>query len=177
MRRLWGIAVCSLLGLLGCTHRPVPRSAHHPLRGEIIRWPELRRACAAQDQSCRKNPLRPNDEAELSLVEFWSPHCAPCQPRLAELIQHERELRERGARLELVAVLESDEPDALVGDTLQRWQLERSSWIVGHSESERLRISGLPSLWLVSSRSQLLWIAPARVTWEGILAALEAARD
>jgi thiol-disulfide isomerase/thioredoxin len=179
MMRNWCVLPFVLLGGLACTGAPAPSSARtsaqHPLRGEHVRWPALRRACAAQDKTCREGTFSPHEREALTLVEFWSPHCPPCKQRLAELSQREAELWARGAFLELIAVLEPEEPDSLVNDTLRNWQLERSSWILSQQDAERLRIAGLPSLWLVSSRSQLLWVARARSTFEDVIAALETA--
>ena len=49
-------------------------------------------------------------------------------------------------------------------------------WVITESDAAMLHVSGLPSHWLVSSRGQRQWVAPARASFEDILRALDAVR-
>lgn len=171
MRALLLLGFASALALAGCARTALP-SAPHSLLGEPIPWPALHRVCAAPTRFCQsgEETFRP---AESRLIEFWSPSCAPCRQRLQQLHRHRDEFAKRGWSFELVAVVSSDESDALVLEKLSNWGVGTSTWVLAEPDATQLHVSGLPSLWLVSSRGHLQWVAPARASLADILRELD----
>lgn len=160
------------LVVMGCV-TPQP-SAPHPRLGQIPHWPAPLLASSRSPSDCLQAPFASLTQASLpTVVEFWSPHCAPCRERLLELQARRDTLRAEGLCVLRVAVLEEDESSRDVETALNAWGVSGPSLTISQEQAVALGVHGLPSLWLVSARQRLTWVAPPRATFGDILTAAE----
>jgi hypothetical protein len=149
----WLTIVGACISIVGCSPQRPP-SAPHPLLGQRV------------EITWRSNPEVNGPPTaghhRMMLMEFWSPTCSPCRPRLLELVHRKSQLSSMGVNLRLVAVLDDDESTDSAQRILNELGIREPFGEVSTDAAiNRLATSVLPATWLLDANGRLLWVAPA----------------
>jgi thiol-disulfide isomerase/thioredoxin len=153
-------AAVAFTSQLGCVGVP---SAESPALGTTLKL-------SLPDEKGAAVPI-PAAGARATVLDFWSPSCAPCARTVPALVALQRDIEEQGARLVLVAVLDDDETVDAARATLTTWGVNAP--FVVDKGGKALKAAGpreVPGLVVLNDAGVVRWIAPDGVTQKDILA-------
>lgn len=152
------------LALVSCVHAR-PRSAEHPMLGRPVNL-----ALPSDDGVLVTVPV---ESARTTVLDFWAPSCVPCKAKLPELVRREGELRAKGARLVLVAVLAEGESTDKAKETLVSWGV-RAPFLIDRGDQSKTQagVRDLPATLVIDAVGKLLWCAPATANADDVIGAV-----
>lgn len=109
---------------------------------------------------------------ESLVLEFWAPTCKPCAIKVPALVAREAELRSKGTRLILVAVLSKDESTEIARSSLASWGVNHP-FLIDHEEVSRhaAGVVGLPATLVLDRKHFVRWTAIPTSSVEDVISA------
>lgn len=107
------------------------------------------------------------------VLDFWAPSCKPCVQKVPALVAREAELRAKGVRLILVAVLAMEESTDAARATLASWGVSHPFLIDREEVSRRAAgVVALPSTLVLDRTHVVRWSAEPTSTIDDVIAAV-----
>jgi thiol-disulfide isomerase/thioredoxin len=107
------------------------------------------------------------------VLDFWAPTCKPCVQKIPALVAREAELRAKGVRLILIAVLAKEESTDAARATLASWGVSHPFLIDREDVSRRAAgVMGLPSTLVLDGTHVVRWVAEPTSTIDEVIGAV-----
>ena len=120
-------------------------------------------------------PLR---GARVTVVDFFSPTCAPCKEKVPALVAKRETLASAGVALVLVAILADGESTNDARRALAAWGVPGTPFLVDAGDASRREaaVRELPTTLVLDAGGTVRWASPVGATADDVVAAARAAR-
>lgn len=167
------VRLLTLLCLILTTCSPAKSSIGPKSSDTAAPSPSLGQKLSLALPSSTGNLATIGDGGQPLVLELWAPNCKPCKEAVPALVARQGEIRAKGARLILVAVLAKDESTDDARATLSSWGVNIPFLVDSEGAAQRAAgITDLPATIVLDDQHNIRWIAPVHATPGDVVAAI-----